>query len=128
MGNIERPFDICKLVETAGGTYIARWTTAHPAALIRAIKQALTHRGFSFVEVVSQCPTIYGRYSLGLTDPVKNLEFLKENSVAREQAAKMLTEQLVGKIVIGKFVDKELPTLEDCYQQMERKVEAGVEA
>jgi 2-oxoglutarate ferredoxin oxidoreductase subunit beta len=127
-GNVERPFDICKLVETAGGTYIARWTTAHPAALIRAIKQALTHRGFSFVEVVSQCPTIYGRYSLGLTDPVKNLEFLKENSVTREQAAKMSAEQLVGKIVIGKFVDKELPTLEDCYQQMERKVAAGVAA
>jgi 2-oxoglutarate ferredoxin oxidoreductase subunit beta len=112
-------------VETAGGTYIARWTTAHPAALIRAIKQALTHPGFSFVEVVSQCPTIYGRYSLGLTDPVKNLEFLRDNSVTREQAAKMSAEQLTGKIIIGKFVDKNLPTLEDRYRQMEAKVSAG---
>ena len=126
IGNIETPFDLCKLVETAGGTYIARWTTAHPAALIRAIKQALTHPGFSFVEVVSQCPTIYGRYSLGLTDPVKNLEYLRDNSVTREQAAKMSTEQLTEKIVVGKFVDKNLPTLEDRYRQMEAKVSAGV--
>lgn len=126
MGSIERPFDLCKLVETAGGTYVARWTTAHPAALIRAIKQALTHKGFSFVEVVSQCPTIHGRYSLGISDPLKNLEYIKENSVTREQAEKMLPEELVSKIVIGKFVDKEAPTLEDSYREMERKVSAGI--
>ena len=124
MGSLERPFDLCKLVETAGGTYVARWTTAHPAALIRAIKQGLTHHGFSFIEVVSQCPTIYGRYSLGLSDPLKNLEFLKDNSVTREQAEKMSPDQLVGKIVIGKFVDKEVPTLEDAYREMEQKVTA----
>jgi 2-oxoglutarate ferredoxin oxidoreductase subunit beta len=126
MGSLERPFDLCKLVETAGGTYVARWTTAHPAALIRAIKQGLTHRGFSFIEVVSQCPTIYGRYSLGLSDPLKNLEFLKDNSVTREQAEKMSPDQLVRKIVIGKFVDKEVPTLEDAYREMEQKVTARV--
>jgi 2-oxoglutarate ferredoxin oxidoreductase subunit beta len=126
MGNIEKPFDLCKLVETAGGTYIARWTTAQPAALIRAIQQGLTHRGFSFIEVVSQCPTIYGPYALGLSDPLKNLEFLKENSVTREQAMKMSEEQLAGKIVIGKFVEKDEPTLEDRYREMERKVTASV--
>ncbi|MGA3297938.1 MAG: thiamine pyrophosphate-dependent enzyme, partial [Candidatus Bathyarchaeia archaeon] len=126
MGSLERPFDLCKLVETAGGTYVARWTTAHPAALIRAIKQGLTHHGFSFIEVVSQCPTIYGRYSLGLSDPLKNLEFLKDNSVTREQAEKMSPDKLVRKIVIGKFVDKEVPTLEDAYREMEQKVTARV--
>lgn len=121
-GNFERPFDICKLVETAGGTYVARWTTAHPAALIRVIKGALSHRGFSFIEVVSQCPTIYGRHSLGIADPVKNIEYLQQNSVTRDQAAKMSPEQLIGKIVVGKFVEKQLPTLEDCYREMEEKV------
>jgi 2-oxoglutarate ferredoxin oxidoreductase subunit beta len=121
-GNIEKPFDLCKLVETAGGTYIARWTTAHPAALIRAIKQGLSHRGFAFIEVVAQCPTIYGRYALGITDPVKNIEYLKENSITKEQAEKLSPEQLVGKIIVGKFVDKTLPTLEDTYMEMEQKI------
>jgi len=121
-GNLEKPFDICKLVETAGGTYVARWTTAHPVALIRAIKEGLSHRGLSFIEVVAQCPTIYGRYSLGISDPVENIEYLRNNSVTKEQAAKMTSEQLVGKIVVGKFVDKQLPTLEDAYREMEAKV------
>jgi 2-oxoglutarate ferredoxin oxidoreductase subunit beta len=108
-----------------GGTYVARWTTAQPAALIRAIKQALLHRGFSFIEVVSQCPTIYGRYSLGIADPVKNIEYLQQNSVTRAQTERMSPAELIGKIVVGKFVEKQLPTLEDCYQEMEKKV-AGV--
>ncbi len=125
-GNIERPFDICKLVETAGGTYIARWTTAQPAALVRSIKKGLSHHGFSFIEVVCQCPTIYGRYSLGLADPVKNLEYLQQNSVTKEQASRMNSEQLVGKIVVGELVDKHLPTLEDAYQEMERTVQGGL--
>jgi 2-oxoglutarate ferredoxin oxidoreductase subunit beta len=118
-GNMEPAFDLCKLVETAGGTYVARWTTAHPAALIRAIKQGLTHRGFSFIEVFSQCPTIYGRHSLGIADPIENLEYLRKNSVTRDQAAKMSKDELLGKIVVGKFVDMQLPTLEDLYQKME---------
>jgi 2-oxoglutarate ferredoxin oxidoreductase subunit beta len=125
-GNIERPFDICKLVEAAGATYVARWTTAHPAALIRAIKQALSHRGFAFIEVVSQCPTIYGRYALGISDPVKNIEYLRENSITKEQAEKLSLEQLVGKIVVGKFVEKRLPTLEDSYLEMEKQVAVGM--
>jgi len=122
-GNIERPFDVCKLVETAGGTYIARWTTAHPAALTRSIRKGLAHRGFSFIEVVCQCPTIYGRYTLGISDPVKNMEYLQQNSITRERAATMSTEELVGKIVVGDFVEKQLPTLEDSYRDLEKSVE-----
>ena len=124
-GNIERPFDVCKLVEAAGGTYIARWTTAHPAALIRAIKKGFTHRGFSFIEVVCQCPTIFGRYALGMLDPVKNLEYLQEHSVTKEQASKLPPTELLGKIVVGEFVEKRLPTLEDSYLELERSVARG---
>jgi 2-oxoglutarate ferredoxin oxidoreductase subunit beta len=123
-GNVERPFDICKLVETAGATYVARWTTAHPGALIQAIKQALSHRGFAFIEVVSQCPTIHGRHSLGIADPVENIEYLRKKSITRDQAAKASAEELNGKIVVGKFVEKRLPTLEDCYRELEAKVAA----
>jgi len=125
-GNIERPFDICKLVETAGGTYVARWTTAQPAALIRAVKKGLAHRGFSFIEVVCQCPTIYGRYSLGLLDPVKNMEYLQQNSITKEEASKKSAEELIGKIVIGEFVEKQLPALEDLYLKMEKTMSRGV--
>jgi 2-oxoglutarate/2-oxoacid ferredoxin oxidoreductase subunit beta len=60
-GNPERPFDLARLVAAAGANYSARWTTAHPIQASRAMKTALEKKGFSFVEMVSQCPTAYGR-------------------------------------------------------------------
>ncbi len=62
-GNPERPFDLARLVAAAGANYVARWTTAHPVQMARAIRVALERKGFSFIEVLSQCPTAYGRRS-----------------------------------------------------------------
>ena len=124
-GNIERPFDLCKLVETAGGTYISRWTTAHSTQLINSIKKGITHKGFSFIEVIGQCPTQYGRYVLRLREPVDNLNWLRENSVTKRQAEKMNEEKLRDKIIVGDFVEKELPTLEDLYVELEKKARAN---
>ena len=56
-GNPEFPLDITQLVRAAGATYVAKWSTYHVVELTNAIKEALTHKGFSFIEVLSQCPT-----------------------------------------------------------------------
>jgi 2-oxoglutarate ferredoxin oxidoreductase subunit beta len=60
-GNPERPFDLARLVAAAGANYVARWTTAHPIQAARSIRTALDREGFSFIEMISQCPTAYGR-------------------------------------------------------------------
>ena len=120
-GNLEKPFNLCKLVEAAGGTYISRWTTAQSVQLINSIKKGINHKGFSFIEVVGQCPTQYGRYVLGLRDPASNLNWLRENSVMLRQAEKMSEEELKGKILVGDFIEKKLPTLEDLYHELENR-------
>jgi 2-oxoglutarate ferredoxin oxidoreductase subunit beta len=56
-GNPENPFNLTELAAAAGATYVARWTTYHVVELTRSIREALQHRGFSFIEVLSQCPT-----------------------------------------------------------------------
>ena len=56
-GNPESPFDITQLVKAAGATYVARWSTYHVVELTNAMKEALQHKGFSFIEILSQCPT-----------------------------------------------------------------------
>ena len=50
---------------------------------------------------------------------------VSENSITKEQAEKLPTEQLAGKIVLGKFVEKRLLTLEDTYLEMEKQVAVG---
>jgi len=119
-GNIERPYDLCKLAEAAGATYVSRWTTAHPKPAIKAIKKGIQHKGFSFIEIVSQCPTYFGRYVLRLTEPEEYLNWLRKNSVSTEKASKMSHEELMGKIVVGEFVDKREPTLLERYLEMEK--------
>jgi 2-oxoglutarate ferredoxin oxidoreductase subunit beta len=121
-GNVEHPFDLCRLAEAAGATYVSRWTTAHPKSSIKAIKKGIQHKGFSFIEMVSQCPTYFGRYVLGFREPEQSLNWLRENSVPKEKADKMSPEELRGKIVVGEFVEKREPTLIEKYLEMEKKV------
>jgi 2-oxoglutarate ferredoxin oxidoreductase subunit beta len=122
-GNIERAFDLCALVKAAGGTYISRWTTAHPVQLKNSIKKGLQHNGFSFIEVVGQCPTQFGRYVLGLGTPIDNLNWLKNNSIPVKRAEKMSPEEVLGKIIVGDLVEeKDVPTLIDGYIELEKKI------
>ncbi|MEM3703058.1 MAG: thiamine pyrophosphate-dependent enzyme, partial [Candidatus Bathyarchaeia archaeon] len=74
-GNLEYPFDLCKLVEAAGASYVARWTSFHTKQLISSMKKGILKEGFSFIEVVSQCPVQYGGY-VGVRDPAELLLML----------------------------------------------------
>src|SRR5512137_286416 len=60
-GNIYRPFDLCKLVQAAGASYVARYSVTQVVSLKEAIKKAMSTKGFTFVEVLSPCPTQFGR-------------------------------------------------------------------
>ena len=55
-GNTEENFDLCRLAETAGATYVARWTTAHPQQTLKAICKGIRKKGTAFIEILSQCP------------------------------------------------------------------------
>ncbi len=116
-GNLERPFDLSKLVVSAGGTYVARWTTYHMAALVAAMKKALTRDGFAFLEVLSHCPVHYGR-RIGISNPVEMLRLFQKQSVAIEKAREMSEQELVGKFVVGEFVDIDVPELSQLYEQL----------
>lgn len=60
---VEPPFDACRLALGAGASFVARGMTATPLGLDDLIAQAIRHRGFSFVEILSDCPEYFGRYN-----------------------------------------------------------------
>jgi len=111
-GALERPFSLSDLVTAAGATYVARWTTAHPIQLSNAIKKGLQNKGFSFVEVVSQCPTYFGRKNKMRT-PIEMMQWMKESSILKIKADKLEESELEGKIVVGEFQDKVEPEFTD---------------
>ncbi len=102
-GNTEFPFDVCDLARAAGATYVARWTTAHPKQLLRAIKEGIAHLGFSFIEVLSQCPTQAGKYMEGTSDPGELLNLLIKRTIAVERARGIPAPDLEGKLPVGKI-------------------------
>jgi 2-oxoglutarate ferredoxin oxidoreductase subunit beta len=107
-GNIEPVFDLCELVKTSGASYVARWTTAHPRNVINSIKKGISKRGFAFIEIVSQCPTQYGRRNR-LGDGVQMMKWLRKNSVGINRAKEMNEAELNGKYIVGEFVDRDGP-------------------
>lgn len=60
-GNIDQDFDIAKISKAAGATFVARTTTYHAQQITSIIKKAVLHEGFSVVEILTQCPTYFGR-------------------------------------------------------------------
>ena len=120
-GAFERPFDLSELVTAAGATYVARWTTAHALQLSNAIKKGLSNKGFSFIEVISQCPTYFGRKNK-LRTPVDMMRWMTENSVNKRKANKMSAEELEGKIVVGEFANEPHPEFShELYNLIEEK-------
>ncbi len=116
-GSLENPFDLSKLVTAAGASYVARWTTAHPLQLSSAIKKGLKNKGFSFIEVVSQCPTYFGRKNR-MRSPLDMMQWMKEESVVKRKADRMDESELEGKIIVGDFQKKEAPEFSERICQL----------
>ena len=103
--NIEYPMNIAELVAAAGANYVARWTTYHVFPLMESMQNAIKTNGFSFIEIIAQCPTSYGR-RVGMRKGEDFLYMFKDRAIRVEKARNMSEEDLEGKIVIGKLVER----------------------
>jgi len=112
-GNFEPTFNLPYLAESCGAVYVARWTAYHVRHLAKAIKEALLKKGFSFIEVLAPCPTLFSRRNK-LGDGLSQMIYFKENSIIQHGAStKSIPLEYQGKIIVGKFVDMERPTYLD---------------
>jgi 2-oxoglutarate ferredoxin oxidoreductase subunit beta len=108
-GVFEASFNLPQLVEAAGAVYVARWTTFHVRQLSRAISEAFQKKGFSFIEVISPCPTLYQRRNK-MGDGLDAMKYYKEKSRIRHGApTSEVGMTMTGEIIVGKFVDRERP-------------------
>ncbi|MFC1916523.1 thiamine pyrophosphate-dependent enzyme [Chloroflexota bacterium] len=123
-GNFETPFNLPYLVSASGATYVARWTVLHLRQLEKSIVEAMNKPGFSFIEVISPCPVVYGRMNKK-PQGLDELHYYQEKSVIRNGAdPKGVDIDSNGTIVVGKFVDIERPTLGEHLEQVTTKAQA----
>ncbi len=62
-GTVEAPLNPLLIALASGASWVARGFSSKPKELIELIKQAMTHKGFSFLQVYSPCVTFYDTYN-----------------------------------------------------------------
>lgn len=115
--NPERDFDICALADVAGANYVARATPWHGFELEANIREALRKKGFSVVEVMSPCPTHYGKYNR-MGTPVEMLRKIREMVLPHEEYARLGPAQKKSYFPTGKLVDRDEPDFNTRYDEV----------
>lgn len=111
---IDPSFDVVELSKAAGATFIARTTTYHVTEAKDYLKKAISHKGFSVVEILSQCPTHYGRKNREGEAP-EMLKLYKENTAKLGSRALEDNPDLLPR---GIFVDEQRPEYCEQYEQL----------
>ncbi len=121
-GALENTFDIAQLTIAAGASFVARSTVYHVRLLDKLIERALQKKGFSLVEIMSPCPTAYGKINRKGTGTQMILD-QKDQAVRVERAREMSKEELENKIIIGTLIDRELPEYINNYEKIIRQAQ-----
>jgi len=119
-GHIEHAFSIAELAVTAGADFVARGTVYHAELLEELIEKALRRRGFSLVEVMSNCHIQFGRKN-NMGDPIIMMKWLRDHAVTMEKAHKMTPDALENKFTIGILADVEKPIYTEEYEKIRKK-------
>jgi len=120
-GNIENPFNLVHLGAASGATYVARWTTLHVRRLTLSLKKMLQKKGFSFIEVLSPCPEIYGRHNK-MRSGLEMMSWFKKASVVENFSDPSKAEITAERIVVGEFVDTEKLSYEKMLHEKISKI------
>jgi 2-oxoglutarate ferredoxin oxidoreductase subunit beta len=129
-GTPEPGFDLCELVKSAGGTFVARCTPYHGlfyeaemsfcSMLENILIDALKHKGFSFVESLSCCPTYYGRYNRK-GDASQMIDNLKDRTLIVKEYEKLPAKEKKNYIPIGKLFVSQQPDFNTQYKAVQQK-------
>jgi 2-oxoglutarate ferredoxin oxidoreductase subunit beta len=114
-GTWEEPLNAVGLALSYGASFVARAYSAQRKEMAKVIDQALVHRGFSFVHVVSPCTTFYNSYKT-MTPRIKMID--DDHNVHDRRGALTLAYD-PGAVWLGLFYrNADQPTLDDRFQHM----------
>jgi 2-oxoglutarate ferredoxin oxidoreductase subunit beta len=118
---VDAGFDVVELSRAAGATFVARSTTYHVQQLTKLLREAILHEGFSVVEVLTQCPTYFGRRNKQ-GGAVEMMTWFKDNTTPVGSKAKAENPALIER---GIFVQKDMPEYCKAYDQVIARAQKG---
>ena len=118
--NIDREFDTVELAAGAGATFVARTTVYNVKQLQSLLKKAISHNGFSVLEVFRKRPTYVGRKnSKGSAEDM--MKTIKDGTVPVGSKKKQDDPELIER---GVFVEKILPEYCEAYAELVERATA----
>ncbi|PIF03634.1 MAG: 2-oxoglutarate ferredoxin oxidoreductase subunit beta [Arcobacter sp.] len=91
-GNIDPHFDACNLAIGAGASFVARESMTDPKKLEKVLVKGFSHKGFSFMEVFSNCHVNLGRKNKMLS-ATQNLEWIDSITISKVKFDKLEEEE-----------------------------------
>ncbi len=118
--NIDQAFDVVELAKAAGATFVARTTTYHVQQITDVIQEAVLHEGFSVVEILSQCPTYFGRKNK-MGSAADMMRWYKDHTAAVGSSKLEKDPTLMAR---GIIVQKDLPEYCQEYDKIIERAQA----
>lgn len=119
-GNLERPFNLAELAIAAGATFVGRASTYHTKLLTDLIIEGYRNKGFSLIEVITHCPTSFGRQNK-MGSPADMLKWQRDHGITALRYDNLTPEERVGKFVVGVLHKDEAPEYTAEYQKLVEK-------
>jgi len=114
-GNIEPKFMASELLIAAKASFVARETVVRPIQMKQVIKKSFEHKGFSVVEVISNCHINLGRRNK-MKDPMSMCDWIASRTVTQTEFDKLTPEERNHKYPVGiLFEDKERLEYSELY-------------
>ncbi len=119
-GNIDPTFDTCDLAIAAGASFVARETMLEPKKLEKVLIKAMKHKGFSMMEVLSNCHINLGRKNK-MVSAMENLEWIDSITVSKKKYDAMSEEEQLNLLPLGVLKeDTEADEYCDMYAEIQK--------
>ncbi|QFR49297.1 2-oxoglutarate ferredoxin oxidoreductase subunit beta [Sulfurimonas lithotrophica] len=118
-GNIDPTFNASNLAIAAGASFVGRESMLDPKKLEKIMIKALEHKGFSFLEVLSNCHINLGRKNQ-MQSAMENLEWIDNITVAKKKYDAMSEEERLNLLPTG-ILKQDMEAREYCEMYQEIK-------
>jgi len=121
LGVNTEPFNPIKIMLAAGASFVAR-VFADVDSVAWVLKEAINHKGFSFVEILQPC-IIFHKEMLEYKKNIYSLEESghdKTNYVAAMRKAEEFDYNTINKIPVGIFYQTKKPIFEEQFPQIKK--------
>jgi 2-oxoglutarate ferredoxin oxidoreductase subunit beta len=116
-GTIDQPLNPVLMALSFGASFVARGFSSRPKELTGLIVQAVRHKGFSFVQVLSPCVTFYDTYS-HFKQVTADIPASHDPS---DRAAAMRLAMDTERLFLGVFHQTDRPSFDQGYTQVKTK-------